>query len=104
MFVARRLVLSSVIVFLPEHPVLQIGIFSCMSIFSLAYLFTHRPFKESNLAKIELTNQIFVMLLIYLSLAFTDLNPHTSSREVVGVAYCVSILLVILINMFFIVY
>lgn len=82
---ARRLYYSLVIVFMCHMP--QVAILSLLAVCLAILIFTvtEKPWKDSEMQKLAIANEVFLYLIIVLVLACTSIsNPEGAESEILG--------------------
>jgi len=67
--------LGLVLYFVDENPTFQLSFASLSSLLIMLYLIKIQPFNNSFLNKIELANEMSILLHIYIIFGFLDSNP-----------------------------
>ena len=80
-FLWRRLLFAIIIVLLKERPSLRIVLFFYQSIGLLIYVVLVKPFEDPQQNKIEIFNELCILLSGYHLIAFTDFIPQGQAYD-----------------------
>lgn len=84
LFVLRRLIIAAMCIFLEQYVFLQIQIMIISSLLTLTYLFRVRPFEQPLQNRLEVFNELCVLVSSYHLFAYTDFVPETMTQFKVG--------------------
>ena len=79
-FYIRRLILTATVVYIQDQLFLQFCIFVATNIAKLALLFSLKPYTLRKTMRIEVTNEVFSLIIVYHMICFTDWIPSISVR------------------------
>lgn len=103
-FFARRLMLSFTVVYLQDTLIWQIVSITVQVIVVIIYIGNVSPFKIKIANKIEIFNEVCIMLTMYNFLCFSDFVPDIHVKIGIGF-FCISfVALQILVNLFLLAY
>ena len=97
-FIARRFVFACIIVILKEYPSLQIMVFFYQCLLVYIYNIHSKPFEEPELNRIELFNEICILVTAYHLLAFTDWIPSSREYDHIHEGFGISMIAVTALN------
>lgn len=79
-FTVRRLIYGISAVALDKHPIVQIAILNVQSTLVIIYLTLVKPFEVSYMNKLEIFNEICILIVSYHMFIFTDFVPDVKIR------------------------
>ena len=74
LFLGRRFLVAAVFRYIPIFSV-QVGLHQVLSIMVIWYLMTYKPYKDPNMTKLELMNEIWLMVSTDTFFLYTDNTP-----------------------------
>ena len=75
-FVVRRLILAISLFLMRDFVVIQLAILNIGSFVTVQYLIVCRPFEDETSNKVEIFNEIIILLISYLCWVFTDFQDN----------------------------
>ena len=76
MFAVRRILFMCASLFLFGYNMVQLPIMSYLTIMSVSFLITFRPYEDKLVEKLDIMNEIILILLIDICYLFTDLYAY----------------------------
>lgn len=104
LFMLRRLLFAVSAVFLTRWPLVQVNLLFLQSLTVVLYLLHFRPFEDPIMNKLEIFNELCILLVTYPSLLFTGFVSEPLSQYYAGWLMIVFIILNILVNMLAVLY
>lgn len=98
-FCARRIIIGAFTVFVGWSPLANIIVNIYVSIAMLGYLVSFKPLITPTLNKIEIMNDIFMVLCSYALILFTDFVPDVEVKYTLGAIFTGIIGFILLINL-----
>ena len=98
-FTLRRLILAYTSIWLLEYPGIQIQITLLITLLQILYLSLVQPFKDKFLNKVEVFNEITIMLVCYHMFLFTSYVPSPEIQIDVGYSAVAMVLMNVLVDM-----
>ncbi|TNV87476.1 hypothetical protein FGO68_gene11214 [Halteria grandinella] len=83
-FTLRRLTLALIAVQLREYPIIQLLLFQLISVLNISYLTYHQPFQEPTTNKLEIFNELCILMVGYTLFIYTDFIPDFELQILVG--------------------
>ena len=79
-------------------PLSQISFYVALSLYSLCFVSSARPFESPLLNKVNFVNECFLLLSSYYLLILTDIVPDLELRDQIGWLYLYSLITIVGIN------
>ncbi len=98
-FLGRRILFVLSALLLTEWPLVQLNLLYVQSIIVLVYLIHSRPFEDPLMNRLEIFNELSIMVVSYASLVFTGITENEEIMYQTGWVVIIAILINILVNM-----
>ena len=95
---ATAFILALTTVFLSSFLLSQIWIYVGISLYSMCYVTSERPFDTPILNRVNYLNESLLLITSYFLLLMTDLVPDVELREQIGWIYLYTLSFVVVIN------
>ena len=100
LFMVRRLCLSALLIFLDWQPLFQIVGYMLMTIIWIFHVTYYKVFISKEQNRIEITNEVFNMLISYTFLLYTDFVVDLEVRYKIGSITITLIVALIAVNIY----
>ena len=103
-YLIKRFILALITILLAESAAAQIICIQLLQLVSLMHHFKYQPMSSRALQKIEVLNEVFILISSCLLPAFTPLVPSVATRSSFGTFYMYLLLAAISLNLAIVVY
>lgn len=102
-YLARRLAFAIIVVVYPTNQFLQITVQIYFSLIAFAYLLNDRPLESRFALRMEVINEMTLLVVTYHIMCFTDAVSDVTLRYSFGVTFIATLSLCIGVHLFFLV-